>query len=121
MSVEGKKKSKLGSSKRKKSPEEKAIAKTKKEKTVKKVASKKEAAPKNEVGHRVGSSLDLIYQCFKEKKGMSKVDILEKLQEKFPERDPEKMKRTLSLQISRMPKEKDFKLIKDEQGRYKAA
>jgi len=123
MSVEGIKKRKLsGKAKRKKGVDEK-VSERKASRSTTAKAARKERKPveKNEVGHRKGTILDTIYQCLKSKKGVTRQEIIEKLTEQFPDRDPQKMARTVSLQISRMPKEKGFKLEKDDKGRYRIA
>lgn len=111
--------SKLGKSKAKVKKE-----KTKekgKDKVVKAKKEKKPAAEKNEVGIRKGTVLETIYNCLNTKKGSTKQEIIERCTKDHPDRDPEKMANTVQLQLSRMPKEREFELNKDDKGRYKVA
>jgi len=79
--------------------------------------AKKEPAPKNEVGIRVGSVLDTIYQALK--KGSTREEILTALKKAHGDRDPSGMEKTLKIQIYRMPREKGFTVIRNkETGKY---
>lgn len=81
-------------------------SKLKKEKTKKEPKEKKERGPQKEKGVGV---IKAIEECLvaSGKDGISKEDILHKLQEKFPGRSSDSMKATINVQIpSRMKKEK---------------
>ena len=73
--------------------------------------------PVNEVGIREGTISEVIYN--KLLKGATKEKIVEALVKAFPDRDPTKMAATLNSQLSRMPKERGFRIEKDSKKRYR--
>lgn len=115
--------------------EEKAMSKTVNEE---KAAEKAKAAAKSEEKSKVdrvetphgsfikGSVLHAIYRCFDLKGGATKAEILERLDKEFctglSEADREKQlnafKTTIGCQIWGMPKNREFKLGRSEEGRY---
>lgn len=80
---------------------------------------KREKTPVNEAGIREGTINALIYDCLKSKKGMTKDEIHAKLVEKFKERDPQKMKNTLAVQLYVLPNKVDLEVVQDDKGRLR--
>lgn len=98
------------------------------------MANKKAAAAKGKAKAEVVKStaqpgvikliMDTLTDAKKHKKGVTAGDILAKLTKAFPERQATGMMITVRAQLSRLPKERDFDIVKERDGqvvRYRAA
>lgn len=80
----------------------------------KETKSQKAASGGQKGGNRGPGVIATIIETLKAEKPLSKEDILAELVKKFPDRDPEKMKVTVSAQCYRLRKKYQMKIVKGE-------